>query len=148
MGTGSDLWNQVEALYNKGDMGASASLMTDDVVLITPIGRHDGREALRAYLEEWDKLLSDMRLETSLVLEDGDAVVAEWTLRFTVTGHPRLRLGQMAGGPLPTPDGGEIAPTGKVVEYSAMSVLRLRHGKIASWRDYYDSADLTRQLSG
>jgi len=49
---------------------------------------------------------------------------------------------------LPSPDGGEIAPTGKVAEYGGVSVLRLRDGKIASWRDYYDSADLTRQLSG
>jgi ketosteroid isomerase-like protein len=134
VGIGVDLWHQFEALYSKGDMAGTADLMTDDVVQIEPTGRREGREAIRAHLKEWDSVLSDMTMQTSVLLEDGDVVVAEWNLRCTVSG------------PLPAPDGTEIAAAGRTLEYGGVCVARVRDGKFATLRDYYDSMDMARQL--
>jgi predicted ester cyclase len=73
-------------------------------------------------------------MKTSLLIEEGDTVVAEWTWLGTNTG------------PLITLDGSEIPATGKTVELSGVSVLTVRDGKPASERDYVDTAAMTSQL--
>ncbi len=134
MGTGKDRWNEYETVYNKLDYSGLASLYAPDAVQVDPNGRHEGRQAIVAYLEEGDKPFSDIRLETSLLIEEGDTVVAEWTWRVTHTG------------PIAMPDGTEIPATGKTMELPGVSVLTVREGKIASERDYFDQAALMSQL--
>jgi ketosteroid isomerase-like protein len=112
VGTGIDLWHQFMALYSKGDTAETAELMTDDVVQIQPTGRREGRWLVKAHLKEWDEVLSDMTMETSVMLEDGDVVVAEWNLGLTVTR------------PLPSLDGTEIAAAGRTLEYGGACVAR------------------------
>jgi ketosteroid isomerase-like protein len=127
VGAAAEVWSQVEALFDKGNMADWAELMTDDVVAIDPNGRHEGREEYRAYVGAWDNVLTDSKMETSLLLEDGDVFVVEWTVRRSVSG------------PIPLPDGTELAPTGRTVDYGGVTVATLRDGKIASMRDYYDT---------
>ena len=50
MGTGKDLWNEFETLLNKHDWTGAASLFASDAVYVEPAGRHEGREAIRAFL--------------------------------------------------------------------------------------------------
>ena len=134
MGVGTDLWNQLEKLHNNQDMAGAGSLCTSDAVYVGPGVRVQGSEAIAAYFAEATKGMSDLAVETSLVIEDGDVVVAEWTSRATNTG------------PLTMPDGTEIPPTGKTLELPVVTVATVRDGKFATMRDYFDTADIARQL--
>jgi steroid delta-isomerase-like uncharacterized protein len=134
VGTGKDLWTELEALSNKQDWTGVASLYTSDAVYSTPNFRHEGREAILAFLEAGDKTFPDETTQTSLVIEEGDIVVAEWDFRGTNTG------------PITTPDGTEIPATGKSVELPGVTVAEVRDGKIAVAREYFDSAVMSSQL--
>ena len=134
MGTGTDLSNEVDTLTNKHDWAGLASMFAADAVYLEPTGHHQGREAIRAFLEAGGKAFPDIRLETSLVIEEGDTVVAEWTVRGTNSG------------PLPMRDGTEIPATGKTLEYPGVTVGEVRNGKFVTMRDYFDNVTVMSQL--
>jgi steroid delta-isomerase-like uncharacterized protein len=133
VGAGKDLWTEAENLLNKHDSAGVASLYASDAVLTDPSGRYEGREAIRAFLEAMVKSF-DENLETSLLVEEGDTTVAEYTWRGTNTG------------PLTMPDGTEIPATGKTVEMLGVAIITVRDGKIVSERDYVDMAAMMSQL--
>jgi ketosteroid isomerase-like protein len=131
MGAGTDLWYQGEAMTNEGDMVGLASLFTGDAVYISPSGRYEGREAIRSFLEEAAKGVADLKQDTTLVIEQGDDLMAEWKARYRITGAlPGLDVGKM----------------GATVEQSGVSVCKLRDGKCVYQRDYFDQVDLMTQL--
>jgi steroid delta-isomerase-like uncharacterized protein len=134
MGTGKDLWNQFETLLNKHDWPEATSLFANDAVYAEPAGRHEGREAIRTFLEAGGKAFSDLIGETNLVIEEGDIVIGEWTYRGTHTG------------PFVVADGMKIPPTGKAVEFTGVSVCQISDGKFVIMRDYFDSASVMTQL--
>ncbi len=55
-----------------------ASLFASDAIYSAPNFRHEGRGAIRAFCENVGSAVSDINIETSLVIEEGDTVVAEW----------------------------------------------------------------------
>jgi steroid delta-isomerase-like uncharacterized protein len=134
MGVGKDLWTEGENGFNKGDVSWVGSSYASDAVFIDPFGRYEGPEAILAYYEAGLRAFPDNRMETSLLVEDGDTVVAEWTTRGTQTG------------PLAMPDGTEIPATGKTVEIQGVSVVRVKEGKVTSHRDYFDNIAVMSQL--
>jgi steroid delta-isomerase-like uncharacterized protein len=134
MGAARDLWIEGVSVYNKLDYRGLASFYAGDAVHVDPIGRRQGPEAIRAYMEEGDKPFSDISMETSQVVEEGNVVVAEWVWRATNTG------------PISMPDGTEIPTTEKTVELPGISVLSVRDGKVISHRDYFDNASIMSQL--
>ena len=134
MGAGKDLWNEFESTFNKRDWLGVASLYARDAIYSTPNFRHDGRAAIRAFCENVGSAVSDINIETSLVIEEGDTVVAEWMSRLTHTGS------------LTMADGTEITATGKMVEHPGVTISQVRDGKFASMREYFDSALWMRQL--
>ena len=109
-------------------------MYTSDAVKVAPNSRLEGSEAIRAYFDEMGKAVSDINIETSVVIEDGDTVVAEWTYRTTQTG------------PATQPDGADLAVTGKTLEVAGVTFCKVRKGKFATTREYFDTADLARQL--
>ena len=125
MGTGRDLWNEWEALYNKQDIAGVASLFTSDGVYITPNFRLDGREAIATFLREEGKAVSDINISTSRVIEDGDTVVAEWTFRST-----QIR-------PLTWPDGKEMPVTGATLELAGVTVGIVKERNFSTVHAYY-----------
>jgi steroid delta-isomerase-like uncharacterized protein len=134
VGAARDLWNELDSIYSKLDYRGMASLYAIDAVHIDAAGRHEGREAIGAYMEEADKPNSDISMETTQVIEEGNMVVAEWVYRATNTR------------PIPMPDGTEIPATHKAVELPGVSVLFVKDGKITSQRDYFDNASVMSQL--
>jgi steroid delta-isomerase-like uncharacterized protein len=134
MGTGKELWHELETLYSKLDYAGLGPLFASDGIHVDPFGRREGREAIVAYFEEADMPFSDMTMETSQLVEEGDTLVAEWTWRATHTG------------PMAMPDSTEIPPTGKAVELPGVSVLKIRDGKFATDREYWDAAAVMTQL--
>ena len=134
MGIASDLYHQFETLHNAHEWAGLASLFAVDAVYAYPFGRLRGGESIRAYFERMGKAFPDIQLTASLVIEDQDVVVAEWRSRITHTGSFTMA------------DGGEIAAKGNTVEVAGVIVGTVRDGKFASLRDYYDAADLMKQL--
>ena len=121
MGTGKDLWNELETHYGKLDYTGLAKLFASDAVHVDAFGRHEGREAIRTYMEEGDKPFSDLRMETWRLIEEADTVVGEWTGWGTHTG------------PSCMPDGTEIPATGKTAGSSRRDgVIRCRDGKFGT----------------
>ena len=125
MGTGRDLWNEWVGLYNKQDIVGVASLFTSDGVYITPNFRLDGRDAIAKFLNEEANAVSDINIATSLVIEDGDTVVAEWTFRST-----QIR-------PLTWPDGKEMPVTGTTLELAGVTVGTVKEGSFSRVHAYY-----------
>ena len=86
MGAASNMWNQYNRMDNKHDPAGLASLFSTDCVYIEPGGRHEGRDAFRALAEMSHRAFPDLKMKASLVIEDGDTVVAEWAWRATHAG--------------------------------------------------------------
>ncbi len=134
MATGKDLWNEFETVLVNHDVEGLVSLYTSDAVWDAPGMCLEGTEAIRAYYQTYFKSCSDTRIETSLVIEDGAFVVAEWTSWDTNTG------------PVMLPDGTEIPATGKTMELPGVSVVEIRNGRFGSVRDHFDSTVWMTQL--
>ena len=108
---GRDLWNEVEGLLVSQDSPGLVTLFTHDAVYSGPTWRVQGREGIRALFEAYFRAFSDSKSETSMLIEEGDAAIAEWTTWDTQTE------------PFVTPDGIEIPATGKRVKNSGVSVV-------------------------
>ncbi|MGY1642671.1 nuclear transport factor 2 family protein [Geodermatophilus sp. SYSU D00703] len=120
------------AAWNAHDAGAVTEQMTDDVVYVD-LGtgeRFEGRAAVRAFVERLDReFSSNYRLEPGQFLVDGGSFAAEW---------------QMSG---VKDRGGEQFPaTDKPFEIRGVSVGRLRDGKIAENRSYWNLAGYLVQV--
>jgi ketosteroid isomerase-like protein len=113
VGTGRDLWAEMEALHNQQNVAGAADLYTDDAVLITPDGRYEGRAAIKGWLEASTEGFSDFKMETSMLLEEEDNVMVEWTLQLTHV-------------------------TGQNIELRGATVATVRDGKFATYHDYFN----------
>ena len=126
MGAGKDLWLQFETLCSKRDWDGAASLFADDAVHLDPTGRHEGRAAIRAWCQEGGAAFSDISFPPSLLMEDGDHVVAEYVFRAMFTE------------PLTMPDGRVVPATGDPHEIPCVTISEVRDGKFVGMRDYFD----------
>ena len=61
-------------------------MFASDAIYVEPAGRHEGREAIRAFLQAGGVAFPDLLGETNVVIEEGDTVVGEWTYRATHSG--------------------------------------------------------------
>ena len=73
-----------------------------------------------------------MTLDVSV--EQGDTLANEWTFAGTHTG------------PLVMPDGTEVPPTGKRIEFKGMELVQLRDGKVVVQHSYWDNMAFAGQL--
>jgi limonene-1,2-epoxide hydrolase len=101
------------------DADAYLALFADDVILQTP-----GREPV-AGLEAYGRLvrasLAHVRpvsFDFHQLAVDGDVVLAEWTIAL------------------------ELRADRRPISYRGMSVCEIADGRIRTWREYYDPADL------
>jgi steroid delta-isomerase-like uncharacterized protein len=76
----------------------------------------------------------DFSVESVRLIGQGDLVANEWSARGT---HDR---------PLPRPDGGHYAPTGRSFARTGVGIVELRDGKVVRYRDYFDRQTMTEQL--
>jgi steroid delta-isomerase-like uncharacterized protein len=76
----------------------------------------------------------DFSVECVALIGQGDLVANEWSARGT---HD---------GPLPRPDGGHYAPTGRSFARTGVGIVELRDGKVVRYRDYFDRQTMTEQL--
>ncbi len=120
----------VEA-FNARD--ADAEPWSDDADFVAPNASMHGREQVLGFLGVFWDAFPDGRLETSRLLAEGSVVAAEG--RFIVTHTGVLR----------TP-AGDVAATGRSVDFRWMSSYEVRGDELASEHLYFDQAELLGQL--
>lgn len=129
------LARKIYDLWNARDIDTALDMATDDVDirLMAFSQTLTGRDGFRQFMERFATAFPDMKKEVTNQVASEDQVVSEFKLRGT---H---------NGPLQTPTG-EIPPTGKAVNLSVIEVIGIRDGKVATLRNYSDTATLMRQL--
>ena len=85
-----------------------------------------GREAIRAWCEQGGAAFSEISFPPSLLIEEGDHVVAEYVFRAMFTE------------PLTMPDGTVVPATGDAHEIPCVTISEVRAGKFVGMRDYFD----------
>jgi steroid delta-isomerase-like uncharacterized protein len=121
----------MEEVWNKGNLSLVDELFApnyEDHDPSTPdFGRGPESEKKRATL--YRNAFPDLRLTIEEIIAEGDTVMARWSCRGTHKG-----------------DLGGIAPTGKQINISGITVARLANGKLAEAHVNWDALGLMQQL--
>jgi limonene-1,2-epoxide hydrolase len=106
------------------DIEALLALLTDDVVYENvPMAAMNGHDEIRAMLTGFLGSAERVEWEVLEQIEQGDVVMNERVDRFWLAGDVQVAL-RVAG------------------------LFKVRDGKISLWRDYFDLASFTDQMSG
>ncbi len=126
--TGSDLIQEFAAAFNRQDLPTLLACFTDDAAYYdTFYGRHQGRAGLRELFERMYRDGRNYTWSMHVVIADALRAAGEWTFSYTVSDAvPRS--------------------AGRNVRFSGMSLFELKGGKIASYREYFDSGVALLQL--
>jgi steroid delta-isomerase-like uncharacterized protein len=121
--------------YSTHDVDTIVACMTADVIReVKPLGiRVQGTDAVRELLRDWESFSSDVRVEPGELRVVSDEVwAAEWTMSGTNDRGPSKSLG--------------LPKTGRPFRIQGASIGRVRDGKIAEERIYFNVMDLMTQL--
>ena len=92
-----------------------------------------GREGYLRDYHRWREAFPDGEVKIVNVIVQNTWAVVEFVSRGTQTGPLHSRLGSFPA-------------TGRRMEASCCSVMRVENGKVVEGRDYYDAASIIRQL--
>jgi|SRR5215211_940037 len=122
--------------FNAGDWDRLAERMTDDSVYEEPAtGRRiEGKDAILDANRGWRAAFPDLRGTMTDAFGCGDRVAARITWEGTHSG------------PLATPDGGQIPPTGRKVTVYACDLTRYEGDKVAESCNFFDLLGMMEQL--
>ena len=134
MGTLKDAVERALKAFNNGDLDGYFAAFADDAVYVSPDGRVEGVEAIRASLAGYLQAMPDMQIDTVRQVEEGAVVMGEYVGRGTFTG------------PLSMPDGTQIPPTGNATAIPMAWCARFENDKVVAATEYYDSAAFFAQL--
>ena len=130
----SELWDRFQTAMATQDLEGVVSLFAPDGVYTTYGVAHEGHDGLRAWLRGWLYAFSDVRFDATVVVEDGDVTIAEWSYQGVHTG------------PLTMPDASVVLGTGRVLAGPGVTVMHTRDGQIIRARDYSDQRQELEQL--
>jgi hypothetical protein len=117
------------------DMEALASLYAVDALAETPeLGQIKGREQIIEYLKGFSEAFSDKRYEMVIAHEAGNVAIDEGYLHGVHTG------------PLMTPSGEVVEPTGRTLRLRSCDIGTVEHGLITRHHFFYDQLDFLTQL--
>jgi predicted ester cyclase len=120
--------------FNTHNLAAEGEIMHANVVVEAPgAPQLKGLEAFTQFAKAWEGGFPDGQLKMLNFVETGDLAIAEGTFSGTNTGS------------LMTP-GGAIPPTGKRLQTKYCDLFRVREGKIAEHRVYFDQVEFLTQL--
>jgi steroid delta-isomerase-like uncharacterized protein len=117
----------VDEFWSSGNLEAADRLIAKDAVVYEP--QVDGVEGLKGFATMFKSAFPDWRSTPEEMIAEGDTVVERWTGRGT-------HRGALFG----------AAPTGKTVTLPGVVFYRIRDGKIAEFRGYFDQYSLLQQL--
>ncbi|MFL5823883.1 MAG: ester cyclase [Solirubrobacteraceae bacterium] len=128
MGSNQEVVEGFWKAFEAGDLNAAAEQITPDGVFAQPgMPEVRGPDGLRMMLAGWRSAFPDIRHEMDDVVESGDTIAVRLRVMGTHTGTMR------------TPDGQEIEATGREFVWDSVDWIKIRDGKIASWRVYQDT---------
>jgi limonene-1,2-epoxide hydrolase len=111
------------AAWNENNIDKACDMMAEDIFYHNiPMAPIKGREASRAMLKGMGEMES-VNWELLAIAENGEVVMTERIDGFTFKG-------------------------GKKIALPLMGIFRIRNGKIAEWKDYFDLGDFQRQMAG
>jgi ketosteroid isomerase-like protein len=124
-----------ETAMVRHDPEALRELYSADCVIETPdAGTLRGRDGIASWFRQFLAAFPDAAWESSYAHETGNVAIDEGFVVGTNTG------------PLGTPSGEELAPTGKSIRVRGCDVATVENGLITSHRFYFDQAELLTQL--
>jgi len=119
--------------FNAHDMDGFAEVVADDVVVVAPGARCEGKPAFVEFYGGWLQAFPDAHIEVHHVHFIDDIAVEEGTFSGTHNGV------------LDTPSGA-VAPTGRAVSVPYIHVLRYRDGLHAAFNLSFDRLVMLEQL--
>lgn len=121
--------------WNAGDLSKMDPVEADDLQAEAPGGPGPmNKTQNRMYSQGFLDAFPGSRFEVIRTIGQGDYVVTQWEATGTHSG------------PLGTPSGGTIPPTGKGVSVSGSTVSEVKNGKIKRSWTYWDMSGLLIQL--
>ena len=135
MSTALEIAKSCTLAYNEKNWGKVETLLAADAVY-DEIGTHRHIRGPGKIIEAWKgwaSAIPDSRATFVRELASGDTAVLE------------LIWKGLHSGPLPTP-AGVVAASHKPVELPACQIVRVRDGKVASVKHYFDFLTLLRQV--
>ena len=134
MGEAREISERFTEAINNHDADAIAALYSDDAVAIDPFGEWRGKEAIVESWRGFFEAFPDIRGSDERSYDAGDTAINEWRGSGTHTG------------PLRTPDGEEIPPTGRRMTLRGSDFITVRGGLITEHRTYFDQMEMLSQL--
>ena len=119
---------EFERAFNRADVAGLVACFTPTASYRdTFYGEHTGPDGLRAMFERMFREGTDYAWTMDAVVESATLAAAEWTFGYTVT---------------------EAVPrsTGRKIRFRGMSLFELEGGRIARYREYFDTGAALLQL--
>ncbi|HKZ84411.1 MAG TPA: ester cyclase [Anaerolineae bacterium] len=122
--------------WNAGDLSKTAPYEADDFMAEGPGAPGPmNREQNRMYSQNFLTAFPGSKFEVLLTIAQGDYIVTHWKAG-----------GGAHTGPLTTPSGGTIPPTGKTATVIGSTTSQIKNGKITRSWTFWDMASLLGQL--
>jgi steroid delta-isomerase-like uncharacterized protein len=122
--------------WNAGDLTKAEEYNAPDFMAEGPgASVAMNNEQNRTYLQNFKTAFPDTKFEVLLTITQGDYVVTHWKAS-----------GGTHSGPLMTPSGGTVPPTGKSAVVMGSTTTQLKNGKIIHTWTFWDMASLLGQL--
>ena len=119
---------------NAHDLDGWERVLAPDFVAEYPCARGIGRQAARAFNQSFLNAIPDLHFAVQRVLPSPEVVVIQWVGTGTQTG------------PLATPSGELLPPTGRTATVAGVFLVEVRDGRIAREQTYWDELELLGQL--
>jgi steroid delta-isomerase-like uncharacterized protein len=117
-------------VWNKKDGDAIGRLATPDMIDHGPDGSHRSPAEFAIFHKALTSALPDLWVDVKHCVEGRDMIAVQWVARGTHTGIAD----------------GMPKPSGRPIEISGLTLVRVADGKCAEGWDDYDTAELMRQL--
>jgi predicted ester cyclase len=122
--------------WNAGDLSKADHYEADDLIAEGPGAAGPmNREQNRTYLQNFLTAFPGSKFEVLLTITQGDYVVNHWKVG-----------GGVHSGPLHTPSGGVIQPTGKTATVVGSTTSLVKNGKVTHSWAFWDMVSLLGQL--
>ena len=121
--------------WNAGDLSKTAAYEADGFMAEEPGAPGPmNAEQNRAYIQNFLSAFPGSKFEVLLTIAQGDYVVNHWKVSGAHTG------------PLGTPSGSAIPPTGKMATVMGSTTSEVKNGKVTRSWSYWDMTSLLTQL--
>ncbi|MHB1582576.1 MAG: ester cyclase [Acidimicrobiales bacterium] len=127
----ADVARTIFEAVSRHELDAAVELVAEDSVDdFVPVGRYEGKAAIRSYFESLFAAFPDFAITVDRVVADDAAAVVQWRAGGTFTGAP------FQG----------IEATGRRVEIRGVDVMEIADGRVTHNTIYYDGASFARQV--